>query len=102
MTLFTLILFQYGFALHVLFSGLFGGVPYYTCLPFLTLFSSLPGDTLLQTFYLGVRISSMFENICSTKMNQATFSLEAESIDGRKVSHFLGNEVEDEDRQKNK
>lgn len=46
--------------------------------------------------------SPMFLNMCSTKLNQITFSLEAERIDGRKVSNFLGNEVEDEDRQKNK
>lgn len=38
----------------------------------------------------------------STKVNQITFGLQAERIDGRKVSHFLGNEVENEDRRKKK
>jgi len=38
--------------------------------------------------------------MCSSVVNQITFSLEAERIEGRKISHFLRNEVEDEDRQK--
>lgn len=60
MTLFVLILFQYGFALQVLF---FGHVPHHICLTFLILFSSLPGGTLLHTFSLEVRFPYVLKHV---------------------------------------